>query len=228
MNLIDLVSAEPARVRDLTPSVGGGVAARVEALRARAMADKELGEFTHGLASLTEAQRISAGDESLSVLVALTRVGLLAARGDVTAALHLADRIEPLLSGDDLERLRANRDCALACRGVLSELPARRSASADPAVRAGRLIGSGLVHAYAGRFDAAEGALQAAAALGRRHELQQIVLMALHNLGFVAARRGRLPLALALFGEVEPELTGERLAQCRLDRAEALIAAGLA
>jgi tetratricopeptide (TPR) repeat protein len=229
VNLIDLASARPAEVRAMTLDPAGTAESRVEMLRARAMADKELGDLGRGLAGLDDARQISAGNVRLSALVAVTRVGLLAARGDVTEALRLAERAEPYVWGDDLERLRANRDCALACRGVLTELPsAARATSADPAVRAGRLIGAGLSHGYAGRFDDAESALQAAVALGQRHELQQIVLMALNNLGFVAARRGRLPRALALFGEVEPEVSGERLAECRLDRAEALIAAGLA
>lgn len=198
----------------------------IDALLASALEAKEAGELARGLADLDRALELSGGDVRSASRVRATMIPLLTAQGRTAQALRMAELAEPHLDGADLERLRINRSYAQASRGTLERpAPPRRG---DPAARAGRLIANGLAHAYAGRFDAADSALHAAAALAARHGTRVLELMVRNNQAFLAARRGDLPWALGLFAEVEPELGGERLTQCRLDRAEALLAAGLA
>ncbi|MEO3784477.1 CHAT domain-containing protein [Actinocorallia sp. B10E7] len=197
----------------------------IDTLLAAALADKEAGELARGLASLDRALELSRDDAHGTARVRATMIPLLTAQGRTGQALRLAALAEPHLDGPDLERLRINRSYAQASRGSLEKpAPPRRG---DPAARVGRLIANGLTHAYAGRFEAADSALHAAAALAARCGPRVLELMVRNNQAFLAARRGDLPWALGLFAEIEPELAGERITQCRLDRAEALLSAGL-
>ncbi|WP_106401952.1 CHAT domain-containing protein [Actinocorallia populi] len=198
----------------------------IDTLLADALAAKESGELARGLAVLERALRLSRDDARGAARVRATMIPLLTAQGRTAQALHMAELAEPHLDGADLERLRINLSYARASRGRLEKpAPPRRG---DPAARTGRLIANGLTHAYAGRFEAAGSALHAAAALAARCGPRVLELMVANNQAFLAARRGDLPWALGLFAEIEPELGGERLTQCRLDRAEALLAAGFA
>lgn len=88
----------------------------------------------------------------------------------------------------------------------------------------------GLVHAYRGDLGAAETDLQRALELYRSQGERLFVLDTQHNLGWLLTRRGRLPEALALLDEAEAGIAelGVPLAVCRIDRAEALLTAGLA
>ncbi|GLW66698.1 CHAT domain-containing protein [Actinomadura rubrobrunea] len=162
--------------------------------------------------------------------VRMTLVGLLAARGDLAGALAAADRAEPLLRGADAARLTANRACALARAGRLDEalaaIPRLRSGE-DPAALAGLLTNLGLARALRGDLGPAESALTEAVEVAERAGLRHQAAMARGNLAFVASRKGDVPLALRLYEVAEADLTGERLAQVRLDRAETLITAGL-
>lgn len=198
----------------------------IDTLLSAALAAKESGEPARGLAALDRALELGRGDARSTARVQATMIPLLTAQGRTGQALRLAALAEPHLDGPELERLRINLSYAQASRGRLDKpAPPRRG---DPAAQVGRLIANGLTHAYSGRFEAADSALHAAAALAARHGPRVLELMVRNNQAFLAARRGDLPWALGLFAEVEPELPGERLIQCRLDRAEALLAAGLA
>lgn len=198
----------------------------IDALLADALAAKESGELARGLAVLDRALELSGDDARGAARTRATMITLLTAQGRTAQALRMAELAEPHLAGADLERLRINRSYALASQGRLDRPAQPRQG--DPAARAGRLIANGLTHAYAGRFEAAGSALHAASAIAARHGSRVLELMVCNNLAFLAARRGDLPWALGLFAEIEPELGGERRTQCRLDRAEALLAAGLA
>jgi hypothetical protein len=140
-----------------------------------------------------------------------------------------------VLRGGDADRLAANRAFALARSGRIGEAleTARRAlprlrAGDDLAALSGLLSTIGLACAYRGELDAAESHLTEAAVSADRAGLSHQAAMARGNLAFVASRRGDLPRALGLYAAVEPELTSERVAQCRFDRAETLIVAGLA
>ncbi|QXJ26396.1 CHAT domain-containing protein [Actinomadura graeca] len=164
----------------------------------------------------------------------MNMVGLLAASGECEAALAHASEAGPVLRGPDADRLAANTACVLARAGRLSEahdlaaraLPGLRHAN-DPATLAGLLTNLGLAQALRGNLDDAVRALEEAVAVGEAAGLGHQVAMAKGNLAFAVSRRGDVPRALRLFAEAEPGLTGERLAQCRLDQAETLIIAGL-
>ncbi|MBC6463725.1 CHAT domain-containing protein, partial [Actinomadura sp. HBU206391] len=200
-------------------------------------AGKELGLVAEGLDHLREALRTAEG-EGLTYAAAQVRstmVGLLGASGDADGALAAADAAAPVLRGADADRLAANRAFALARSGLMDEAlgTARRAlagmrAGTDPAALAGLLSTIGLTQVYRGELDSAESALTEAAVTADRAGLTHQAAMARGNLAFAASRRGDLPRALALYAAVEPDLTPERVAQCRFDRAETLIAAGLA
>ncbi|MDL4815916.1 CHAT domain-containing protein [Actinomadura opuntiae] len=173
-------------------------------------------------------------DPYTAAKVRMNLVGLLTARGDLTGALAHAEEAETVLRGPDADRLAANKACALARAGRVAEAhdvaePAlaglRRGH--DPAALNGLLNNIGLARAMHGDFDGAEEALAEAVATGEAAGLRHQTAMAKGNLAFAVSRRGDVPRALRLYAEAEPQLAGERLAQCRLDQAETLIAAGL-
>jgi tetratricopeptide (TPR) repeat protein len=209
----------------------GDPALRVAALRALALAAKELGHLTEGLAHLDEALRI-AETEGLTYPAAQVRmnlVGLLTAHGDIDAALAAADEAAPVLSGADADRLLANRACALARSGRIGEVARIARTCADPEVLVGLRINTGLAKVYTGRLRRGEADLRAALSVAEHAGLRHQAAIVRHNLAVVALRRGDLPRALTLYDEVEPELAGagERVCQLDLDRAEALIVARL-
>ncbi|MWA00128.1 CHAT domain-containing protein [Actinomadura sp. LD22] len=161
-------------------------------------------------------------------------VGLLTARGDLTAALAHAEEAETVLRGEEADRLAANKACALARAGRVAEARdvAERALAGlrkgnDRAALNGLLNNIGLARAMRGDFAGAEEALAEAVAVGEAAGLRHQTAMAKGNLAFAVSRRGDVPRALRLYAEAEPLLAGERLAQCRLDQAETLIVAGL-
>jgi tetratricopeptide (TPR) repeat protein len=204
---------------------------RIAGLRSLALACKELGRLDEGLSHLDEALRIaeSAGLEYAAAQVRMNLVGLLTARGELEAALAAADEAGPVLSGADADRLLANRACALARSGRITEVSRIARTCTDPEVLVGLRINTGLAKMYAGRLGRAEADLRAALSVAARSGLHHQATIVRHNLAVVALRRGDLPRALALFDDLEPELagTGERLCQLHLDRTEALLAARL-
>lgn len=204
--------------------------ARVEALRAAALSGLELGRLEESLAQLQEALTTAeqAGLTYAAAQVRMSLVGVLASRGDLAGALAAADAAAPVLRGEDADRLQANRVCALARSGRLHEALAiaRRPGSAK--ARPGLLINAALARATCGDLDTAEPLLAEAAALADQAGLRHEAAMARANQAYVASQRGDVPRALRLYAEAEPDLVGTRVAQTRLDRAETLVAAGLA
>ncbi|MFD0905893.1 CHAT domain-containing protein [Actinomadura sediminis] len=237
--LLRLVAADPAsaHVRALALARSRTGAAAVPVLRAAGLAAKELGRLADGLRHLGRALAIAeaAPDGAYAAAqVRMSLVGLLSARGDLAGALAQAARAEGVLTGPDAARLAANTACALARAGRLREaqdaaaraLPVLRRGH-DPAVLNGLLTNLGLARAMQGEFAAAEAALVEAVDVGRAAGLLHQTAMSTANLAFVVSRRGDVPRALRLYAEAEPLLSGERLAQSRLDQAETLISAGL-
>ena len=232
-DLITAASADPRRAYDaaLPMTAARDPALRVRALRALGLACKELGRLGEGLTHL-DAALATAEAEGLAYAAAQVKmnlVGLLVARGDVEAALRAADEAAPVLVGADADRLLANRACALARSGRITEVARIARTCADPEVRVGLTVNVGLARAYAGRLGRGEADLRGALAVAERAGLRHQAAMVRHNLAVIAQRRGDLPRALAIYDDVEPELAGigERLCQLHLDRAEALIAARL-
>lgn len=222
--------------RDGPRRAGSGQGDGVLALRVAGLAAKELGRLDEGLGYLRRALELTkeAADAYGAAQVRMNLVGLLTARGDVTEALAHAREAETVLHREDADRLAANKACALARAGRLDEahdvaaraLPRLREGS-DPAVLNGLLTNLGLARALRGDLDGAEKDLAEAVAVGETAGLGHQTAMAKANLAFVVSRRGDVPRALRLFAEAQPHLTGERLAQSRLDQAETLIMAGL-
>jgi tetratricopeptide (TPR) repeat protein len=204
---------------------------RVTARRALGLACKELGRLDEGLEHLDEALRIAEAERLAypAAQVKMNLVGLLIARGDLRAALAMADEAAPVLTGADADRLLANRACALARSGRIGEVARIARTCEDPAVSIGLRVNTGLARAYAGKLGRGESDLRRALSLAERAGLRHQAAMVRHNLAVIALRRGDLPAALAIYDAVEPELAGvgERLCQLQLDRAEALIAARL-
>ncbi|HEU5160708.1 MAG TPA: CHAT domain-containing protein [Streptosporangiaceae bacterium] len=243
--LLRLAVVDPQRARAVARRllpVTAAPAERIVVLRALGLASKELGRLDESLRCLTDALAVaeSAGLGYAAAQVRMNLVGPLAARGDAEAALAAADAAAPVLRGEDADRLAANRACALARSGRMAEalaiarrvLPGLR-ARADVATLVtlvGLLGNIGLLRAFHGDLAGAAADLTEAAELADRAGLRHQGALARGNLAFVAARRGDVPRALELYDEVEPELAGaaERCAQLRLDRAETLIAVGLA
>lgn len=244
--LLRLAAMDPATARARALAVLGRAATAAEeivALRVAGLAAKELGRLDEGLGFLRQALELAdelgrdaGGRAGYAVAqVRMNLVGLLAARGELAAALSHAARAEPILDGPDADRLAANTACALARAGRLDEanevaaraLPRLRRGH-DPATLNGLLTNLGLACALQGDLDGAEDALTEAVTVGEAAGLRHQTAMSRGNLAFVVSRRGDVPRALRLFAEAEPVLAGERLAQCRFDQAETLIVAGLA
>src|SRR5262249_10274238 len=106
--VITPAAVDPRRADESAVPAGpaGDPALRVAALRALALAAKELGHLTEGLSHLDEALRIAEA-EGLAYPAAQVRmnlVGLLTARGDIDAALAAADEAAPVLTGADADR----------------------------------------------------------------------------------------------------------------------------
>jgi tetratricopeptide (TPR) repeat protein len=212
---------------------------RILVLRALGLAGKELGRLDESLRCLGDALAAAeaAGLGYATAQVRMNLVGPLAARGDVEGALAAADAAAPVLRGGDADRLAANRACALARGGRMAEaltiarqvLPGLRARD-DVVTLVGLLGNLGLLRAFHGDLTGADADLTEAADTAERAGLRHQSALARGNLAFVAARRGDVPRALDLYDAVEPELAGaaERCAQLRLDRAETLIAVGLA
>ncbi|MCP2335711.1 CHAT domain-containing protein [Actinomadura rupiterrae] len=206
----------------------------VVALRAAGLAAKELGFLEDGIAHLEQALSLAGPSVYAVAQIRMNLVGLLAARGETSRALAEARRAQGILQGADAHRLAANTVCALARAGRIADadslaastLPRLRVGD-DPVALAGMLSNLGLARALRGELNEAERLLNEARATSEKHRLGLQTAMAHANLAFVASRRGDIPKALRLYAKAEPGLSGERAAQCRFDRAETLIYAGL-
>lgn len=215
-----------------------GAETRTVASRALGLAQRELGNLAAALHHLDRAVR-SAQASGLGRRAGQARMTLsavLAERGDISAALIEADRAAEALTGDDAGRLMGQRAMVLARAGRFAEalasyrraLPRVRRAG-DARFEAGMLVNRGALHVYVGRLHYAEADLRRGEDLAIRAGLDRIRAIARWNMAFAAIRRGDIPRTLALLDDVEQRLEGsaERAAFARVERAEALMQAGL-
>jgi tetratricopeptide (TPR) repeat protein len=160
-----------------------------------------------------------------------------AERGHMDAAFRLLAEADPLIPhrlrgllhgqrglllwrGGRLDAAVREYDAAVA---LLSEQPA-------PADLVKALSNRGTLHLGAGRVGLARADLRRAAQVADRHGLTMLAAVATHNLGDLELLAGDLPAALSTFAGVAAvyqELAPGRLAHLAIDRARALLAAGL-
>jgi tetratricopeptide (TPR) repeat protein len=213
-------------------------AAASMAERALGLAAREEHDLGGSLAHLRRAVRI-AEQHGLPDLAGEARTslgGTLALKGRLTAALRELDRAAPALSGPALAKLQMQRATVLMVQGRYEEalsgwrraLPELRRIN-DLPTQAALLANRGLVHAYRGETSAAVRDLTEAerlrVALGEERAAADIR----QNLGFIAARRGDVPTALAWFDQADTWFREHRMVDPigLRDRCEALLAARL-
>ncbi|POM22740.1 CHAT domain protein [Actinomadura rubteroloni] len=176
----------------------------------------------------------AAPDAYAAALLRIDLMDVLAARGDAAGALAEAELARPVVTGADADRLDAAVARALAHAGRLPEATGlamdtlrRLRRGGDPVTRVDLLSALGTAQALRGSAGCARAALAEAVATAADAGLAARAAAARADLALAAARCGDLPDALALFAAAEPGLSGERLARCRLGRAETLLRAGL-
>ncbi|MGQ0519746.1 MAG: CHAT domain-containing protein [Actinomycetota bacterium] len=163
-------------------------------------------------------------------------VPTLAFAGDPAAGLREAERAAPSLRGGALARLRLHEANVFLIQGRLDEalagyrraLPGLRRAG-DRANEADLLNNRAMVCAGRGAHRAAAGDLRRALELYRSFGEDRMAANTLQNLGFVAARQGDLPAALAWFDQADDYFAAHGLVDAvgLRDRCEALIPARL-
>lgn len=194
---------------DGLPGTGDAAVLRVRVLVSLAYVDAEVTSVPAGLTGLdlaaTWTGRVPAGQlrSELDGLV-LSHRGLL---------LHRAGRV-----ADGLE--------------VLDEaIPALERGHGDPVIVAGAYLNRGTSYIYLAQLRAAAADFTRCIELCDEHDLGWLAAKARHNLGYVAYMAGDLPTALRHYEETEGsyrEHTTGLLPALHLDRARALLAAGLA
>ncbi|MDA0183361.1 CHAT domain-containing protein [Solirubrobacter phytolaccae] len=239
---VRLASADARAARRAAASVVAetvDVEARSVAERALGLAAVELGDVAAAVVHLERARELAlggglagrAGEADMSLALALTLVG------DTAGALSALDRAEPALDGHLRARVQGQRALILQKLGQLDEalagyrrpLRAHR-ASGDVLWEARLLCNRGVLQVYRGALAAAE------SDLARAEELHESIGQALaatqvrHNRGWLAARSGDVPLALARYDRVEVEYRAHDvpLALLLMDRCEVLLSARLA
>ena len=216
---------------------GHGAEAGSVAERALGIAHRELLDVPSARRHLRRAVRLAeradlpvrAGEARLSLALELLHDGRPRAAlreldaasglvGDAHAQVHnqLA-AVYARLGRYVVARVAATRALAIAERGD------------DPSLVALVLGNRGIMAAYCGDLAAAEADLRRAVALSRSLGEALGALDGVHNLAWVLSRKGDLPAALELFDEAERGIRelDVPVAPYRLDRAEALLAAGL-
>jgi hypothetical protein len=204
------------------------------ALRAWALAARELGDLALAAERLLEAIAAGAGFPRRVAQARMSLVTIRAQLGDPEGGLRLADLAERDLAGTDLARLDVQRSAALIVLGRHREAVWRCDRALglldeDPWFLSGGLLNRGVAHTYLGEYGAAEADLSQCGATARAAGLDHVAMLAEGNLPFVAARRGDIAAAFDRYRAAEAALFGfpERLAAMRTDFAEALVAARL-
>lgn len=244
---LDLVGSDPRLALEQAERAAvdarrdGDGAAASTAHRAAGLALRELGDLTAAEARLRRAVRVAVGAGGpVAQVAAEARMSLafiLLDRGRLRAALRQADAAASGLHGLHAARLTSQRALILQRAGRLDQalaayaqaLPLLRR-HGDELWQARALNNRGLLHAYRGALGAAE------ADLGRAHRLYAALGLgkfaadAQWNLGFVAARWGDAPTALARYDRAEATLLRQGMPGLPflLGRCEVLLTVGLA
>ncbi|HUR09492.1 MAG TPA: CHAT domain-containing protein [Nonomuraea sp.] len=218
----------------------GCVDAAVVALRAMALAARELGDLESAEAHLRQAIATPGIPRRRMAQARLSLVTVRTERGHPLQALRVAALAWADLSPLDRAKLDTQRAVALAhlgryqeaiasCDRALQVLVVAPGTIDDRRFLAGGLLNRGLVHAYRGDWDAATRDITACLEISRHARLDHLARLAAANLPFLAVRRGDITGAFAHYRAAENTLFGfpERLATMRADFAGALLAAHL-
>jgi tetratricopeptide (TPR) repeat protein len=242
---LGLVSADPVRAAeqarralDLARSHGDPHAQSM-AHRALGLAARELGNLATALRALSTAIRVAA-DAGLDVPAGQARMSralVLLSRGRIADALSDAETSVVNLRGLDRARLLAQRGLILQRAGRLDDALAAYAAAMPSLRRHGDRLWEGrlrnnraVLYAYQGSFRLAEADIARAEQLFEELELPRALAGARWNHGFVGARRGDIPAALASLdaaGEAYRR-AGMPVGLLLVDQCDVLLAAGLA
>jgi len=239
-----LVGVAPRRARQvaaravIAAHAAGDAAAESAAYRADAQAALALGRLVEAATAIERAVRIAerAGESQ----VAGEARGMLAVmryrQGNTTAALRQLDRAAGQVDGPIMGRLLLQRGLILQeCGRDAEALAAYRDAvpvlrSAGDLSRLARLHNNrGILHTLRAAFVAAQQDLATAHRLYSELGQASMAADAVWNLGFLAARRGDAPEALARYDEAEAvhRSLGTPNPELLLDRCELLLTVGL-
>lgn len=240
---LDLVYRDPAAASEAARALQ-----RSRSPVARAIAALTLGRVHHEQGHLPQARRAIRqaleicrrhGEQALEGTILGNLAMVLVESGRTAEALATLDQAEPIVGEADRGRLLQHRavvtyhlgDWPGAIEACERALPLIRQVG-DLASEARLELVHGTSLLCAGRFEDATRHLSAARALGEGSGERLVAALAVHNLGCVEARQGRLPAALATFEQARAayrELADDgRLAIILdADQAEALLIAGL-
>ncbi|MFI7130549.1 CHAT domain-containing protein [Nonomuraea sp. NPDC050153] len=218
----------------------GNPEAEAVALRAIALASRELGDLRGAEHHLREAIATPGAPPERVAQARLSLVTVRTERGHPLQALRVAALAWAHLSPLDRAKLDTQRAVALArlgrhqeaiasCDRALRALVTAPGTIDDRRFLAGGLLNRGLVHSYRGDWDAAMRDLTACLEISRQAGLRHLTRLSAANLPFLAVRRGDIAGAFKHYREAEDTLFGfpERLATMRADFAGALLAAHL-
>jgi CHAT domain-containing protein/tetratricopeptide (TPR) repeat protein len=236
-----VVVDDPERARSLAGEAlrrGADAAAASAAHRALGMAALELDDAATAVRHLERAVRAGVrGGPQQEAEARMSLALALVSQGVTRRALRQADRAAGLDGVPDRGALHLQRAIILERLGRLDEAlhgyrlavaSFRRGGDRNGEARA--LCDRGVLQTYRGALGAAEADLRAAEAICDELSLTLMSASVRQNLGFVAAQRGDVPLALACYeraqGTFEP-IGGTRYALLELDRCQLLLATGL-
>lgn len=206
--------------------------------RAWGLAAQHLDDIEDAIRHLRVAVRLArrAGSAVLAAQARVTLAGLLSGRGRPTAALHELEAALGDLAGPKRAQVQAQQGAILHQMGRLDEamrcyrasLPMLREQD-DPLWAARTLMNRGVLHGQHHEFAAAMDDLRAAGQLFGRSGSTLSVGFVQQNQGFVQARRGDVPSALALFDQAERcfRQLRSQLGELLSDRAELLLSVRL-
>jgi tetratricopeptide (TPR) repeat protein len=211
----ELVQTDPrgaaAMARIVLQDPGSSEAARSVAERALGMADRDLGRLRSAIGHLEAAvaHGRAAASSTLEANARSTLAMLCTQAGDPRRALRQAN-LAAALPGGDTARLRNNRALMLQRLGRDGDalldfgqalVLARRHHDLWSEARV--LSNRGVLHVYRGEFAAAERDLRRAHALHVEAGATFTAAEVTHNIGFLLARRGDVPAALAHYDEAD-------------------------
>ncbi|MFO7249631.1 MAG: CHAT domain-containing protein [Actinomycetes bacterium] len=214
----------------------GDAEAACVALRALALAARELGDLRLAESHLRRAIRAGAGVPRRLAQARMSLVSVRTELGDPAGALRIAALAEADLPPEEWAALAVQRAIALLRLGrhgaavrLCDRALAAPEADADPRLRCAALLHRGLARTYLGELAAGAEDLTACRRRAATAGLGHLAALAEAGLSFNAARRGDIPAALAFFAAAERGLAGrpDRIAALRCDLAEALVAARL-
>jgi CHAT domain-containing protein/tetratricopeptide (TPR) repeat protein len=209
------------------------VAERAWGLAAHHLEDVDLA-VRHLKRAIKLAQR--AGSSQLTAEARMTLAGVLSWRGRKRAALREIDAALAGLAGVQRARAQAQRGAILHLLGQVDEamdsyraaLPALRRA--DDRVWLQRVLQNrGIAHAQRWEFAAAEADLRTAERLCHQLQLDLSLGLVHQNLGFISARRGDVPTAMAYLDQAETRfrMLHSQLGRVKADRAGVLLSVRL-